>query len=87
MVLILLRDFRRLRDFGMLLREFAKSAFWALAAMAGLSAQTVRAVSSVIAPLPIVNQRAQVEQVVAVLRDGAGNQLARLGGGESWAFF
>jgi len=39
-----------------------------------------------IAPLAVVDQRAQIEQVVAVLPNGAGNQLARLGGGQRWAF-
>ena len=48
---------------------------------------TVRAVGSVIAALAIVDHGAQVEQMVVVLFDGAGNQLARLGCGQRWAFF
>ena len=48
---------------------------------------TVRAIGSVIAALAIVDRGAQVEQMVAVLFDGAGNQLARLSSCERWAFF
>ena len=48
---------------------------------------TVRAVGSVIAALAIVDHGTQIEQMVAVLFDGAGNQLARLSRCERWAFF
>ena len=48
---------------------------------------TVRAIGSVIAALAIVDHGAQVEQMVAVLFDGAGNQLARLSSCERWVFF
>ena len=48
---------------------------------------TVRAVSTVIAALAIVDHGAQVEQMVAVLFDGAGNQLTCLSSCESWTFF
>lgn len=40
-----------------------------------------------IAPLTVMDQCAEVAQVVAVLGDGAGHQLARLGGREGRAFF
>jgi hypothetical protein len=41
----------------------------------------------VVAPLAVVDQSAQVEQMSAVLSNGAGNQLARLCGGERRTFF
>ena len=47
----------------------------------------MRAVGGVIAALAVVDQRAQVLQMVVVLGDGAGNELARLGGGERRTFF
>ena len=50
-------------------------------------ALAVRTVSGMIAPLAIVDQSAQVEQVVAVLGDGLSNQLACLGRREGRAFF
>jgi hypothetical protein len=41
----------------------------------------------VIATLAVVDHGTQVEQMVAVLGDGASNQLARLSRGERRAFF
>ena len=40
-----------------------------------------------IAPLTVVDQRAKVAQVGAVLLNGSGHKLAGLGGREGGAFF
>jgi len=50
-------------------------------------ALAVRAVGGVIAPLAIMDQGAEVGQVVAVLLDGTSNQLASLSGREGRTFF
>jgi hypothetical protein len=50
-------------------------------------ALAMRAIGDVIAALAVVDQGSQVEQMVAVLGNGAGNQLARLSCRQSWAFF
>ncbi len=57
------------------------------APVANKRALAVGAIGGVIAPLAVVDQGAQIQQVVAVLGDGAGNQLARLGRREGWTFF
>ena len=62
-------------------------AFLALAPVPHECPPTVRAVGCVIAALAIVDQGTYIEQMVAVLFDGAGNQLARLSCCERWAFF
>jgi hypothetical protein len=48
---------------------------------------TVRVVGSVVAALAVVDHGAEVEQMVAVLGDGPGDQLARLSRRERRAFF
>jgi len=46
----------------------------------------VRAVGGMIAPLAVVDQVAEIAQVVAVVLDGAGHKLVRLGRCEGGAF-
>mgnify|MGYP003492349524 CR=1 FL=1 len=48
---------------------------------------TMRAVGGIVAALAVVDQSAHVLQVVVVLGDAAGNELARLSRGERRTFF